>query len=163
MKETMKPMAFERTTPRHLLYVEDHQDSREMLTLILERAGYRMTTANSITEGLRVVKQERFDLIILDSRFADGSGLDLCRQIRLFDPLTPIIFYSSLAYASDIAAGLAAGAQEYLTKPLGIYTIKQAIGEVLIEAKPTPLTLQRAFLPCQENPSQQISLIECLV
>jgi two-component system sensor histidine kinase RpfC len=143
MEGKMESSAFESAVPRRLFYVEDHADSREMLTLILERAGYRMTTASSINEGLSVLKQERFDLIILDSRFADGSGLDLCRQIRLFDPLTPIIFYSSSAYASDIAAGLAAGAQKYLTKPLGIDTISETIAGLLTTVKPARVGLQR--------------------
>lgn len=142
MERTMGPRALGYATPGRLLYVEDHADSREMLVLILENAGYKMTTANSMTEGLSVLKRERFDLIILDSRFADGSGVDLCRQIRVFDPLTPIIFYSSLAYPSDIVDGLAAGAQQYLTKPMGVYTISQTIAELLTTVKTPRVGLQ---------------------
>jgi DNA-binding response OmpR family regulator len=131
MEGKMKPIAFECATPRRLLYVEDHQDSREMLVVILENAGYKVMTAGSMTEGLDKIRREHYDLIILDSRFADGSGVDLCLQIRVFDPLTPIIFFSGSAYPSDIAAGLAAGAQQYLTKPMGLYTICQTIAGLL--------------------------------
>ncbi len=118
-----------------ILYVEDNEDSREMLTVVLEMAGYRMATAESVATGLSLARLERFDLYILDSRFEDGTGLDLCRSIRAFDPDTPIIFYSSDAYARDIKAGLEAGAQYYLTKPAGIYDIEQTIKRCLLESK----------------------------
>lgn len=116
---------------RRLLYVEGDNDSREMLTLLLERAGYQVSCANSVTEGLSLARPGDFDLYILDSRLEDGTGNELCRQIRASDQLTPIIFYSSLAYPWDIKAGLAAGAQAYLVKPMGIYTIVQTIAELL--------------------------------
>jgi DNA-binding response OmpR family regulator len=137
----MKALALEPATRRRILYIEDHKDSREMLILMLETAGYAMSAATSIADGLSLVKREHFDLYILDSRFSDGSGVDLCRQIRAFDPVTPIIFYSSSAYPCDIAAGLSAGAQEYLIKPMGIYTITQTIARLLSVAENVPFLL----------------------
>jgi DNA-binding response OmpR family regulator len=121
--------------PKRILYIEDDQDSREMLVWMLKKDGYVLKTATSVAEGCCLAKFERFDLIILDVKFNDGCGVDLCRQIRDFDLFTPIIFYSGSAYPSDIAAGLAAGAQQYLTKPMGIYTIKQNIAEMMAEAQ----------------------------
>jgi DNA-binding response OmpR family regulator len=139
----MQTMANVRFTPKRILYIEDDQDSREMLVWMLKKAGYAMSTATSVAEGCSLAMFEPFDLIILDVRFNDGSGIDLCRQIRVFDPFTPIIFYSGSAYPSDIAAGLAAGAQQYLTKPMGIYTIHQTIAGLLNEAKSARVTVQR--------------------
>lgn len=139
----MQSRANVRFTPRRILNIEDDQDSRVMLALTLENAGYAMSSANSVAEGLNLARLERFDLIILDVRFNDGSGVDLCRQIRAFDSLIPIIFYSGSAYPSDIAAGLAAGAQQYLTKPMGIYTIHQTIAGLLNEAKNARVAVQR--------------------
>ena len=140
----MKTIPLQLPTARRILYVEEHEDSREMLVLILERAGYAMSTATSIADAWSVTRREHFDLYILDSRFSDGSGVDLCRQIRAFDPNTPILFYSSSAYPADIDAGLAAGAQRYLTKPMGIYTIQQTIAAMLTEKKPVQVALERA-------------------
>jgi DNA-binding response OmpR family regulator len=159
----MKTKVSKGTTARRILYVEDHKDSREMLVLMLDNAGYAMSTATLMAEGLSLAIREPFDLFILDSGFADGSGLDLCRQIRAFDPLTPIIFYSSLAYPTDIAAGLAAGAQEYLIKPMGIYTITQTIAELLIEAKNAPVDPQSEPSKQQENQAHHLSFIQDLV
>jgi DNA-binding response OmpR family regulator len=116
---------------KRILYVDDHKDSREMLAMMLGQAGYEVATAASVAAGLSLAELERFDLYILDSRFSDGTGLDLCRQIRAFDPDTPIIFYSSAAYEYNIIAGMDAGAQHYLIKPNGIYTIEQTIAGLL--------------------------------
>ena len=102
-----------------------------MLTVMLEHDGYEVVSAATVTDGLSLAKLERFDLFILDSRFHDGNGIDLCRKIRAFDQDTPIIFYSSAAYSSDVKAGLAAGAQYYLFKPNGILIIEQTIAELL--------------------------------
>jgi DNA-binding response OmpR family regulator len=66
---------------------------------------------------VRLASEERFDLYLLDSWLPDGSGLDLCRRIRKFDPVTPIFFYSAAAYEADKNMALSAGAQAYLIKP----------------------------------------------
>ena len=116
---------------KRILYIENHEDSRAMLAIMLGNDGYEVVTATTVANGLSLARLERFDLYILDSRFNDGTGLELCLQIRAFDPETPIIFYSSAAYASDIEAGMAAGAQKYLTKPGGIEIIEQTIAELL--------------------------------
>jgi DNA-binding response OmpR family regulator len=138
MEDMMKTKIREFAPPGRILYIEDDQDSREMLAWIHEKDGYTLRTATSVAEGYSLARFERFDLMILDVTLDDGSGIDLCRQIRVFDPHTPIIFYSASAYPSDIAAGLAAGAEQYLTKPMGIYTIRQTIAELLTEAQYVP-------------------------
>jgi two-component system response regulator ArlR len=158
----MKTIVSEGAPTSRILYVEDHEDSRVMLTCFLENTGYAVSTAASIADGLSLAKLEPFDLYILDSRFADGSGIELCLQIRAFDPLTPIIFYSSSAYQVDIAAGLAAGAQAYLTKPRGIYTITQTIAELLNGAKVVPVDRQRVASQIKSPVVCKVSFIECL-
>ena len=60
---------------------------------------------------------QHFDLYLLDSWLPDGSGLDLCRQIREFDKVTPILFYSAAAYEIDRHLAMKCGAQAYLIKP----------------------------------------------
>jgi DNA-binding response OmpR family regulator len=101
---------------KRVLLVEDHEDSRELATLILEE--YDLIVARDFDEGLRLARQGRFDLYILDNWLPDKSGLELCRAIREFDQHTPILFYSAVAYAKDILEGLQAGAQSYLVKPV---------------------------------------------
>ena len=103
-------------TPR-VLYIEDHEDTRELVTLVLEQRSYEVVTGSTIETGLALARSQHFDLYLLDSWLPDGSGLDLCRRIREFDKATPIIFYSAAAYEIDKSQALSSGAQAYLIKP----------------------------------------------
>ena len=105
-----------KSTPR-VLYIEDHEDTRELVTLVLEQRNYEVVTGTTIETGVALAESQQFDLYLLDSWLPDGSGLDLCRQIRMFDKATPILFYSAAAYEIDRDQALRCGAQEYLVKP----------------------------------------------
>ena len=105
-----------KSTPR-VLYIEDHEDTRELVTLVLEQKDYEVVTGSTIETGVELAGSQQFDLYLLDSWLPDGSGLDLCRQIREFDKATPILFYSAAAYENDRDQALRCGAQAYLTKP----------------------------------------------
>ena len=103
-------------TPR-VLYIEDHEDTRELVTLVLEQRNYQVVTGSTIESGVALASAQQFDLYLLDSWLPDGSGLDLCRRIREFDKATPIVFYSAAAYEIDRDQALRSGAQAYLIKP----------------------------------------------
>ena len=103
-------------TPR-VLYIEDHEDTRELVTLVLEQRSYEVVTGSTIEAGLALAGSQHFDLYLLDSWLPDGSGLDLCRRIREFDKATPILFYSAAAYEIDKDLAMRSGAQAYLIKP----------------------------------------------
>jgi len=103
-------------SPR-VLYIEDHDDTRELVTLVLEQKSYEVVTGSTIQSGVDLAHSQNFDLYLLDSWLPDGSGLDLCRQIREFDTATPIVFYSAAAYEMDRDEALGSGAQAYLVKP----------------------------------------------
>jgi len=103
--------------PPRVLYIEDHEDTRELVTLVLEQRSYEVVTGATIETGLTLARSQHFDLYLLDSWLPDGSGLDLCRRIREFDKATPILFYSAAAYEIDKDLALRSGAQAYLIKP----------------------------------------------
>ena len=100
-----------------ILYVEEHAESCELLALWLKSYGYEIVSANTMSDGLGLAKTGAFDAYILSGKFIDGTGLDLCRLIRLFDQTTPVVFYSALTRDSDLVAAVTAGAQAYLIKP----------------------------------------------
>jgi len=100
-----------------VLYIEDHEDTRELVTLLLGQKSFEVVTGGTIESGIALATTESFDLYLLDSWLPDGSGLDLCQRIREFDQTTPILFYSAAAYASDHESALKCGAQGYLIKP----------------------------------------------
>jgi len=103
--------------PPRVLYVEDHADTRELVTLVLEQKCYEVVTESTIESGVAVAGSQHFDLYLLDSWLPDGSGVDLCRRIREFDKATPIVFYSAAAYEMDRNEAMNSGAQAYLVKP----------------------------------------------
>lgn len=105
-----------KNTPR-VLYIEDHEDTRELVTLVLEQKCYEVVTGSTIESGVALAGSQKFDLYMLDSWLPDGSGLELCRLIREFDQATPILFYSAAAYEIDREHALNSGAQAYLVKP----------------------------------------------
>ena len=100
-----------------VLYIEDHEDTRELVTLVLEQKSYEVVTGSTIESGVALANTQDFDLYLLDSWLPDGSGLDLCKQIREFDKATPILFYSAAAYEIDRDQAIQSGAQAYLIKP----------------------------------------------
>ncbi len=106
----------DKNTPR-VLYIEDHEDTRELVTLVLEQKSYEVVTGSTIENGVSLAGSQQFDLYLLDSWLPDGSGLDLCRRIREFDRETPILFYSAAAYEIDRMEAIKSGAQAYLIKP----------------------------------------------
>lgn len=120
-----------------VLYIEDHEDTRELVTLLLNQKSYEVVTGATIEHGIALAVAEKFDLYLLDSWLPDGSGLDLCRQIREFDQTTPILFYSAAAYASDHETALSCGAQAYLIKPSQPSELCRIVSE-LIEQSRTP-------------------------
>ena len=121
-----------------VLYIEDHEDTRELVTLLLGQKSFDVVTGGTIETGLALAMAQTFDLYLLDSWLPDGSGLDLCQRIREFDQTTPILFYSAAAYASDHVSALACGAQAYLIKPSQPSELCRLVTE-LIEASRHPV------------------------
>ena len=102
-------------SPR-ILFVDDHEDTRFLISYLLGAWGYDVVAARSVDEGLRLAREGRFDLYLLDSRFGDGSGTELCEGIREFDRETPIVFYSG-DHPSRLKKALECDAQGFVLKP----------------------------------------------
>ncbi|HEY5885317.1 MAG TPA: response regulator [Pyrinomonadaceae bacterium] len=118
-----------------VLIAEDHQDTIELLTLVLTRENYSTAFSQSVCEAVELAKTEKFDVILIDSYLNDGTGVELCRTIRQYDDVTPIIFYSGLAYEKDKEAAYAAGAQDYLVKPVPTSLLVQSVRKLAAGAK----------------------------
>jgi DNA-binding response OmpR family regulator len=119
----------------HILYIEDHKDTQELVTLILAESNYRVTVTCNIRDALKLAQEQDFDLYILDSWLPDGSGIELCKRLREFDKVTPIMFLSAAAYEADKQAAMDHGAQSYLVKPTDIQALTNEV-ESLIASGP---------------------------
>ena len=100
-----------------VLCVEDDEDTRDMLKFKLGLFDLEAVGAPDMAAALRLMERERFSLYVLDGGLRCGKGLSLCEQIRASDSRTPIVIFSGHANASDIEAGMLAGANAYLVKP----------------------------------------------
>ena len=114
-----------------ILVIEDDADSRDMLCTLLGMEGYEVVPARGVGDGLTIALQRGLDLIMIDNWLAEGSGVMLCRYIRVFDTETPILFHSAAAYESDIREALNVGAQRYVTKPTDPDTLLQAVRDLI--------------------------------
>ena len=100
-----------------ILCVDDHEDSAEMLSLLLSQEDYEVVTATTMEAALRLASSEAFDLYVLDRRLPDGTGLELCERLNVVTPDVSCIFYSGDAYELHRQQALAAGADDYVAKP----------------------------------------------
>ncbi len=101
-----------------ILCTEDDADTRDLLVLTLNLAGYEVVCSEDAEHAVDIIKKEQFDLYLLDNWLPKLSGMDLCDKIREFDTTTPILFYSGAAFQDDKERALRAGAQGYLVKPV---------------------------------------------
>ncbi len=107
-------------TPPRILIVDDNPTNVKVLQTRLAAEGYEIITAADGEEGLSAAKRETPDLILLDIMMPKLDGVEVCRRLRgdpAF-PFTPIIMVTAMADSKDVIAGLEAGGDEYLTKPI---------------------------------------------
>jgi len=115
-----------------ILCVDDHDDTSDMLQLLLAGPNYEVKTARTVEEALALAGSEEFDLYVLDKRLPDGTGLDLCEQLSVLTPDIPCIFYSGDAYDFHRQEAFKAGAQAYIAKPdldKLIHTVRDLLAE----------------------------------
>ena len=117
-----------------ILLVEDDEDIQKINTIYLTQQGYGVATAGTIAEATAAVRNERFDLIVLDVQLPDGSGLDFCEKIRQ-NTIIPIIFLTCSGEEQDKVKGLMAGGDDYMSKPYGLSELAARIHALLRRVK----------------------------
>ncbi len=100
-----------------ILCIDDHEDTSEMLKLLLAQEDYEVMTAVTMQEALSLAMSHEFDLYVFDKHLPDGSGIELCTKLTQVTPGIPCIFYSGDAYDIHRSEALAAGADDYVAKP----------------------------------------------
>lgn len=139
-----------------ILIVEDDAVFRELLTTILDKAGYTVTSAVDGGEGLRRIQRESFDLVLCDLKMPFRSGLDLFRTTR-GEPNSPLfIFISAFGRLEEAVAAIKEGAFDFLSKPLKdpeslLATVQRALEQVELERLTISLKqIEQAGLPPDE-------------
>ncbi len=111
---------------RRVLLVEDHSDTRAVLCTLLNRCGCQTVTAKNIADARKRLEEMHFDILLSDLSLPDGDGIDLVREAKKKHPLKAIAL-TGRATAEDRTAGLDAGFDCYLTKPIDFGKLRQAI------------------------------------
>ena len=122
---------------QHLLVVEDESDIAELIRYNLMLEGFRVDTASSGEEGLKSVRIQTPDLVILDVMLPGLSGLEICRAMKGDIKLAgvPIVMVSAKGEETDIVKGLELGADDYLTKPFSPKVLLARVRAVLRRQK----------------------------
>lgn len=121
------------SSSHQILYVDDNNDSRELVRTLLFYADpdYVVTLAETADKVLGLIERQPFDLYIFDYNMPGMSGIELCRYIRQYDTETPILFFSAMARPVDYAEGVKAGATEYLVKPNDLGKLTEIVKKFL--------------------------------
>jgi DNA-binding response OmpR family regulator len=131
---------------KHILVVDDDALLRRSLSLQLEQAGYRASTAASAEDALALIQRDRPDLILLDVGLPGMDGLEALRQIQQEDDI-PVIFVTARRRELDTILGLELGADGYITKPFNPDVLLAHVKSVLRRtARQTPVDSAPAVL-----------------
>jgi len=123
--------------PRRILLVDDHADTRHTLQRLLNRSGYEVTAAESVSTALQKADEGTFDLLVSDIGLPDGTGYDLMSAMR--DRFgTRGIAFSGFGMDQDVQKSLQAGFSAHLTKPVDFERLKEAMSQALSQSGPQP-------------------------
>jgi two-component system OmpR family response regulator len=114
----------------NLLVVDDDQEIRDLLSSLLSRRGYRVTTARQEQEMRQILSESRVDLVILDLMLPGKDGLVICRELRASSSV-PIIMLTARGDPTDRIVGLEVGADDYLPKPFDVRELEARIRAIL--------------------------------
>lgn len=113
-----------------ILYVEDDLSLIDGLEYTLIKNGYSVDNAQTVKEALKLYRQNRYDLLLLDVTLPDGTGFDICREVR-GQSMVPIIFLTASDEEVNIVRGLDMGGDDYITKPFRLNELLSRVKALL--------------------------------
>lgn len=114
-----------------ILIVDDEKSIRDFLEIMLKKEGYRLASASSGEEALKLVNQINYDLVISDVRMKGMSGVELLKSIKEITPETVVLMVTAYASVDTAIDAMKAGAYDYIAKPFKIEEVKHIIKNAL--------------------------------
>lgn len=115
---------------KNILLIEDEENLNRGISLKLKKEGYAVFSAACVSEGLKLFQDNTIDLVICDIGLPDGSGLDLCANIRQRSDVL-FLFLTALDTEVDVITGYEMGADDYVTKPFSMSVLVSKISAML--------------------------------
>jgi len=113
-----------------ILIIEDDNNLSRGIAFSLEKEGFAVYCADTLLAGMNIFNQHAIDIVILDLNLPDGDGIDFCKTIREKSSV-PIIMLTARDMETDELAGLAVGADDYITKPFSVSILRARVESVL--------------------------------
>jgi DNA-binding response OmpR family regulator len=116
-----------------ILIAEDERDIRDLITFTLRFAGHEVLPTTNGEEAYRTAMKELPDLILMDVRMPRMDGYEACEKLKASDVTAgiPVVFLSAKGQESEVNAGLAVGAEEYILKPFSPDQLTERITAIL--------------------------------
>ena len=111
----------------HVLVVDGDQDIREMCAAFVSRQGYQVHTAKNGQEALSRVRAQPPDIVLMDLRLRDGSGLEVLREIKALDEGIEVILMTAHSSVNTAVVALKSGASDYLTRPPDLPQLRRSL------------------------------------
>ena len=132
----------------NILLVEDDRMIIENLTEFLKTEGFQVWSADGQEKAMKILRNQHFDLILLDITLAQGNGYSTCTQIKSHYEI-PIIFLTALDDEFSVVTGLDMGADDYISKPFRPRELVSRMRTVLRRNSKTPNFLSARLFPAQ--------------
>jgi DNA-binding response OmpR family regulator len=110
-----------------VLVVDDEEETRQLLVRNLQLASHGVKAVESCADARDVLARDRFDVLVLDVMLADGSGIELCSELRACRVDVPILLLTAKGEVRSRVLGLEAGADDYLSKPFAISELRARV------------------------------------
>ena len=135
---------------RQILIVDGDPATRREVRTACEQDGYQVIEAETGAEGLRLISSAHPSLVLLEVTLPDGSGFDVCRELRRSDPSAPVIMMSNRSDEIDVVVALEIGADDYVTKPLRLRELAARVAAHLRRSRMESAEAMRTRLEFRE-------------